>query len=95
MTAGANLSPAEVVAALQRGGIVEALRLVLAAKGNGSSAAKKVADHVGIHTKPFKFSPLSSTREDLSPGEVPRSSSDIWLLLVIAALCIVYYFFVR
>jgi hypothetical protein len=96
MTASANPSPAEIVAALQRGGIVEALKLVLAAKGVSSSAGKKVAGQVGTRSKLFRSSPLSSKRTDLSPGEVPRSSSDIWLLLLlIAALCITYYFFAR
>jgi hypothetical protein len=95
MTASANPSPAEIVAALQRGGIVAALKLVVAAKGNSSSAAKKVADHVGTQTKPIKSPLLSSARAELSPGEVPRSSSDIWLLLVIAALCAAYFFFGR
>jgi hypothetical protein len=36
-------SPAEVVAALQRGGIVEALKLVLAAKGASSSGRRSTA----------------------------------------------------
>jgi hypothetical protein len=96
MSANANPSPAEIVAALQRGGIVEALKLVLAAKGIGSSAEKKGAGHGDTRSKPFKLSPLSSKRSDLSPGEVPRSSSDISLLLLLAAaLCIAYYFFGR
>jgi hypothetical protein len=95
MTGNPNPSPAEIVAALQRGGIVEALKLVVAAKANGSSAAKKVANHLGASTRPSRASPPSSTRAELSPGEVPRSSSDIWLLLVIAALCIAYYLFGR
>ena len=95
MTASPNPSPAEIVAALQRGGIVEALKLVVAARGNSSSAADKVADHLGTPTRPTRNLRPSGTRAELSPGEVPRSSSDIWLLLVIAALCIAYYFFGR
>jgi len=94
MPASANPSPAEIVAALQRGGIVEALKLVLAAKGIGSSGAN-VAGQVGTRPKPFRSTPLSSKATDLSPGEVPRSSGDIWLLFVIAALCIAYHFFAR
>ena len=96
MTSPANPSPAEIVAALQRGGIVEALKLVLAAKSAGAGAAKKRADRVGAPTEPFKPSPVSTTRADLSPGEVPRSSGDVWLvLIVIAALWVGYYFFGR
>ena len=91
-----NPSPAEIVAALQRGGIVEALKLVLTAKGTRAGATTGLADHVGARAKPFKPLPPSSTRADLSPGEVPRSNSDVWLLLLlIAALCVVYYFFRR
>ena len=94
MPASANPSPAEIVAALQRGGIVAALKLVLAAKGDGSSGEKNVAGQVGARPKPFGSSPLSSRRTDLSPGEVPRSSGDIWfLLLLVAVLSITYYFF--
>lgn len=91
----ANPSPAEIVAALQRGGIVGALKLVLAAKGVGSSGEKKgIAAQVDGSSKLLRVLPLSSKATDLSPGEVPRSSNDIWLLLLVAAvLCIAYYFF--
>jgi hypothetical protein len=96
MTASANPSPAEIVAALQRGGIVEAIKLVLAAKGTGSSAEKQATGHVDARPKLFRLTPRASERTDLSPGEVPRSSGDVWLvLLVAAALCIGYYFFAR
>jgi hypothetical protein len=95
MPASANPTPAEIVAALQRGGIVEALKVVFAAKGKGSSAETMVADQASAGFKPFGFTPLSSKRTDLSPGEVPRSSGDIWLLLLIAVLCVTYYFFAR
>ncbi len=96
MTASTNPSPAEIVAALQRGGIVEALKLVLAARSTGVAAPKRVADRVGARIKPFGSSPLSSTRAELSPGEVPRSSVDLWLLLIlVASSCAAYYFFGR
>ena len=94
MPASTNPSPAEIVAALQRGGVVEALKLVLAAKGVGSKAETNVAAQVGGQSKPFRSPALSSKATDLSPGEVPRSSSDVWLLLLlVAALCVAYYFF--
>jgi hypothetical protein len=96
MTASANPSPAEIVAALQRGGIVEALKLVLAAKGAGSSAERQVTGHVDARPKLFRLTSRASERSDLSPGEVPRSSGDVWLVLVVAAaLWVGYYFFAR
>ena len=89
-------SPAEIVAALQRGGIVEALKLVLAAKGTGSSAGKGVAGQAARRFEPFKPAPHLGRGGDLSPGEVPRSNADVWLLLiVIAAISVVYFFLAR
>jgi hypothetical protein len=93
MPAQANPSPAEIVSALQRGGIVEALKLVFTAKSNGSSGQNNVAGPVASRSISFGSSPPPTRATDLSPGEVPRSSTDIWLLLVIAALCIGYHFF--
>ena len=95
MPVSTNPSPAEIVAALQRGGIVAALKLVLAARGIGSSQENKgVSGAVDARPRPFRSTPPSSHATDLSPGEVPRSNSDLRLLLVIAALCVAYYFFV-
>ena len=96
MSTSANPSPAEIVAALQRGGIVGALKVVLAAKGVGSSRVKDVPGQAGSPPKPFKLAARSSNATDLSPGEVPRSNGDIWLVLfLVAALCATYYFFAR
>jgi hypothetical protein len=94
MPANTNPSPAEIVAALQRGGIVAALKLVLAAKGIGAGEEKKGAsDALDARPKPFGSTPPSSNATGLSPGEVPRSNSDLRLLLAIAALCIAYHVF--
>jgi hypothetical protein len=82
-------SPAEIIAALQRGGIGEALKLVLTAKGNGSTAE---AGKVARQPKRHRPVPTPGQASDLSPGEVPRSNNDIWImLLAVAALCIAYY----
>jgi hypothetical protein len=85
-------SPAEVLAALQRGGVIEVLKLLIAAKGRGLSGENNLGH--GVSSKPPSSASFSSKPSDLSPGEVPRSNNDIWLLLVlIAALGIAYYFF--
>ena len=91
-----NPSPAEIIAAMQRGGIVEALKLVLAAKSANSSGRKGIAGQAAHRVEPFGPAPLASKVSNLSPGEVPRSSGDVWLVvLVIAALWIAYYVFGR
>jgi len=96
MPTSPNPSPAEIVAAMQRGGIVEALKLVLAAKGASSSGRKGIASQAAPRVEPFKPAPHASKVSNLSPGEVPRSRGDVWLLvLAIAALCIAYYVFAR
>ena len=93
MPASASPSPAEIVAALQRGGLVEALKLVVATKRTGASTRKQVAAPVASRPKASEPSSITSQLTDLSPGEVPRSNSDVWLLLLIAALAIGYYLF--
>jgi hypothetical protein len=96
MPTNANPSPTEIVAALQRGGIVEALKLVLAAKRAGSSGGNGLAGQAARRSEPFKPAHHPSKVSELSPGEVPRSNGDVWLLLlVLAALCIMYFFLAR
>ena len=77
-------SPAEIVAALQRGGVAEALKLVLAAKRRASTGERRPA--AAQATRPAKPVAPSSKAAGLSPGEVPRSNGDIWLLLVAGAM---------
>jgi len=94
MPPSTNPSPADVLAAFQRGGVIEVLKLLLAAKSVGSKAEKNLGGHVGRPSKPVSAESPSSQASQLSPGEVPRSNKGIWLLLVlIAALYIAYYFF--
>lgn len=96
MPANVNPTPAEIVAALQRGGIVEALKLVLAAKGARPSGGKSPVGQAARRAEPFDPPPRPSKVSDLSPGEVPRSNGDIWLfVLVIAAVCVTYYVLAR
>jgi hypothetical protein len=93
--------PADVIAALQRGGIVEVLKVVLASKDDRSRIARHAAahsgnapvPHAGTSPVPHRSAPLLGKASDHSPGEVPRSNNDVWLLVfVIAALCIYYVF---
>jgi hypothetical protein len=99
MPAHTSPSPAEIIAALQRGGLVEALKLVVAAKGNNAGGARRsVAAPTGTAptaSRPQTPEPPSvfSQLNGLSPGEVPRSNNDLWLLLLIAAAGIGYYLF--
>ena len=87
-------SPADVLAALQRGGVIEVLKLLLAAKGVSSKGAKNLGRYVGSPSKPISAASPPSQASQLSPGEVPRSNKDIWLLLALtAALYSAYYFF--
>jgi hypothetical protein len=88
--------PADVLAALQRGDFLEAIKLMRAAKGVGLTEAKDlVSGHVGSSSsKPVTSALRSNEVSPLSPGEVPRSNKDIWfLLLLVAAFCVTYYFF--
>jgi len=88
-------SPVDILAAVQRGGIAEALKLVLVQKSTGAKRARNLDGQLAHPPKPHSSTTVSSKSSDLSPGEVPRSSHDVWLLLaLIAALCI-YYFVVR
>lgn len=89
-------SPAEVLAAFQRGGVIEVLKLLLASKGIRAKGEKSVGGHVDRSSRPTGAASVSSEASHLSPGEVPRSRKDIWLLLaVIAAMYIAYPFFTR
>lgn len=70
------------------------LKLLLAAKGVGSKGERNIGGQVGAPPKPARGESPSSRASELSPGEVPRSNRDIWLLLVLtAALYMAYYFF--
>lgn len=85
------LPAADVLAALQRGGVLEALKLVLAAKTAGlKQELKNSAGHVASPSRPPSSVPSTLKPSHLSPGEVPRSNKDIWLLLV---LMLALYFF--
>lgn len=91
----AGPSPAEVLAAFQRGGVIEVLKLLLASKGISPRGEKNVGGHVDRSSRPTGAASVPSKADNLSPGEMPRSSKDIWLLLTIVAAVYVAYHFLR
>jgi len=79
----ASLPPA-VVAALQQGNKIEAIRLLREKTGLGLKDAKDAVE---------SFRGPSTTAAGLrAPGEVPRSTRGAWLLAALAAIAAVGYF---
>ncbi len=77
------------------------LKVVVAAKDDRSRTAKNVAGrsgnapapHAGALPVPHGSAALLGKASDLSPGEVPKSNNDVWLVVLgIVALCIYYFF---
>jgi len=81
-----SLPPA--VLALHQGNTIAAIRLLRQATGLGLKEARDAIDSFqsGNRTEPGR----------LSPGEVPKSGIGIWLVVALAALALLaYYFFGR
>jgi ribosomal protein L7/L12 len=80
-SAAAGLStaglPAAVIDALQRGKRIEAIRRLREASGLGLAEARALIEH---HLA--EGSALRSPLDGRSPGEVPRSSEAVWLLVI-------------
>jgi hypothetical protein len=94
MSANQGPSATDLIAAVQRGGLTEALKLVLVQKSTGAKRERSLGGQATNPPKPHSAPTVSSKASHLSPGEVPRSGDDVWVLLaVIAALCV--YYFVR
>ena len=89
--------PADVLAAFQRGGLLEAIRLLRAAKRVGPNEAKDFDRHVRGRSSQSTDAASSSVQANgLSPGEVPRSNNDLWLLVIlVVAVSIAYLYFAR
>jgi ribosomal protein L7/L12 len=75
--------PAEVVLALQRGQVIEAIRLLRKTTGLSLKQAKELVDAAGHQHG-------DAGRRRLSPGEVPRSNAGVWWVvgLLIAGLLV-------
>ena len=77
--------PPEVVAAIQRGQIIEAIKLLRALTGTSPKEAKDAVD--GLER------PTRDHRLDLSPGEVPPSNDRIWLVVLVAFVVAAIWYF--
>jgi hypothetical protein len=73
--------PPEAMSALAAGNTIEAIRIVRQARGIGLQEAKAVVDAVTRTAR----SPGDPGNRGLAPGEVPRSKSAGWMVIVIAA----------
>lgn len=82
MTIPTDPLPPEVLAALQRGNKIEAIKQMRQLTGLGLKEAKDAVE----------ASPQHGQLGHRSPGEVPRSGSIGWVLLaLVVAAAIVYY----
>lgn len=79
--------PPSVAGALHRGNKIEAIRLLREHTGLGLKEAKDAID--ASQQEP------SAGMGKLAPGEVPRSNSVIWWIVVLAVACIAAYFLLR
>ena len=77
--------PATVVAALQGGNKIEAIRLLREATGLGLKEAKDVID--------ASSNSRGRVGEELSPGQVATSGKWVWGLLALVAVCVAAYVF--
>lgn len=93
--------PPEVLAAFERRQPVEAIKLLLALRASASQPAKPRAKPpaapAASPAKPLTppHSGHTSPRTDLSPGEVPRTSSAFWGWVVVALFVYLGYRLLR
>jgi ribosomal protein L7/L12 len=77
--------PAAVVAALEQGNKIEAIKLLRQQTGLGLNEAKDAVD---------AYDHTHARSGGLSPGQVPDSSSGMWVVVLILA-CVIGYWFLR
>lgn len=85
MTIPTEPLPPEVLAALQRGNKIEAIKLLRQLTGLGLKEAKDAVEAAPQHAQLGQG----------SPGEVSRSGSIGWVLLVLVIAALVGYFLMR
>lgn len=92
--------PPQVVAAFERGRPIEAIKLLLQLRARGalaprSSASVPVKQPSQAAKPPAPAAPPGKpqlgTRSGLSPGEVPRTESAVWVWVVVALLAYLAY----
>lgn len=76
--------PPQVAASIERGRPIEAIKLLLRARAHGARVPRSPA------ASPQK-QPPAGTRSGLSPGEVPRTESAVWVWVVVALLVYLAY----
>ena len=84
--AAADPLPPDVIAALQRGERIDAIRLLRKHRGIDLKTAKLAVDEYATR--------VGSTSHGLSPGEVPRSSSTFWLVVVVGLVAFLAYYLI-
>jgi len=90
--------PGDVQQALARGNKIEAIRLLRAKTGLGLKEAKDAVDRIAasMPPRPVTSTPGRATRPTgLAPGEVPRSGGVLWRVIVVVALTLLAYWFLR
>jgi hypothetical protein len=75
--------PPEVTAALERGQVIEAIKLLRQAKGLGLKEAKEAVDAVKAGAPMASAADYSS--DGLAPGE-QRQHTGLWVALIVALL---------
>jgi hypothetical protein len=79
--------PADVLEALRRGNKIEAIKRLREQTGLGLKEAKDAVEASGVMP-----AAKSST---LAPGEVPRSTARVWLIIAVIAAALVVYYLLR
>ncbi len=85
--AATDTLPENVLAVLQQGSKLEAIRLLREA---GGLSLKKAKEAVESHARNATARP-----DKLSPGEVPRSTIGLWVAAALVALAVGYYLLSR
>jgi Ribosomal protein L7/L12 C-terminal domain len=102
--------PPDVIDALNKGRLIEAIKLLRTGSGLGLKEAKDIIDaHIRREGAPVgsqvakeaaaasqrRMVADHSTAAGCSPGEVPRAQNSAWVIMVLAAAAFLGYYFLR